>query len=398
MSLVNETMLGLGKAPSVIRETFEYGRARAAAIGRENVYDYSLGNPSIPAPAEVTDTLLCLLEKESPVALHGYTSAPGDPAARTAVAEDLNRRFDAGLAPENIYMTCGAAASLTCTLNALVRPGDEVIVLAPYFPEYRVFVEKAGATLVTVMTTPGSFQPDAGALEAALTGRTKAVIINSPNNPTGAVYTEASLRAMADCLRRFSEKRGEPVFLISDEPYRELFYGEEKPAWVPHLYDAAVVCYSFSKSMSLPGERIGYVAVSPKVPQAKDVFAAVCGAGRALGFVCAPSLMQKMVAKCPSAVSDVAAYRRNRDLLFSALSEDGFSCVPPDGAFYLFVRSPEADAAAFAAKAREFELLLVPSDSFGCPGYVRLSYCVDEEMIRRSLPAFRRLAEVYGLR
>ena len=397
MSLVNETMLGLGKAPSVIRETFEYGRARAAEIGRENVFDFSLGNPSIPAPAEVTDTLRRLLAEESPVTLHGYTSAPGDPAARRAVAEDLNRRFDAGLTPGGIYMTCGAAASLTCTLHALVRPGDEVIVLAPYFPEYRVFAEKAGAKLVTVMTEPGSFQPDPTALAAALSAKTKAVILNSPNNPTGAVYTEASLRALTDCLRRFSEERGEPVFLLSDEPYRELVYGAEKPVWIPHLYDATVVCYSFSKSMSLPGERIGYVAVSPKVPYADEVFAAVCGAGRALGFVCAPSLMQKMVAECPSAVSDTAAYRRNRDLLFSALSEDGFACVPPDGAFYLFVRSPEPDAAAFAARAREFELLLVPSDSFGCPGYVRLAYCVDEEMIRRSLPAFRRLAESYGL-
>ena len=397
MANINRAMLRLGQAPSVIRETFEYGNARARQIGRKNVFDFSLGNPSVPAPERVTDTLRKLLADCPPVSLHGYTSAPGDLPTRRAVAEDLCRRFSADLTEANIYMTCGAAASLTCTLHALVQPGDEIVVPAPFFPEYRVFAEAAGAVLVPVPPVPGSFQIDVPALRRCLSDKTKAVIVNSPNNPTGVVYTREVLTELSDALTAFSAQRGAPVYLLSDEPYRELVYDGAEVPYLPSLYAATIVCYSYSKSLSLPGERIGYVAVPTSVPDWQEIFAAVCGAGRALGFVCAPSLMQKMIAACTDAACDMAAYRLNRDLLYGALTDCGFSCVHPDGAFYLFVRAPEEDAAAFCRKARQYELLLVPSDSFGCPGYVRLAYCVSTDMIRRSLPAFRQLAESYGL-
>ena len=395
---LNESMKHLGKVRSVIRDTFEYGNRRAAEIGRENVFDFSLGNPSIPAPAEVNDALLDLIGNTDSVALHGYTSAPGAMDVRCAVAEDINRRFSAGVTADDIYMTCGAAASLTVSIHALACPGDEFVAIAPFFPEYRVFVEAAGATLSVVPADTERFQIDFDALERTLNDRTKAVIINTPNNPSGAVFTEETITRLCDLLRRASERRGEPIWLISDEPYRELVYDESlRVPYLINCYDYTLVCYSFSKSLSLPGERIGYIVVSNRVPEHRDVFAAVAGAGRALGFVCAPSMMQQVIARCLGKTSDLSAYRRNRDLLYSALCGYGFTCVPPDGAFYLFVKSPEPDASAFCAAAREYELLLVPSDSFGCPGYVRIAYCVSEDMIRRSLPAFEKLAARYGL-
>ena len=397
---INESMMRLGQVRSVIRETFEYGNKRAKEIGRENVFDFSLGNPSVPAPPAVQEALKGLLDGD-PVSLHGYTSAQGAEATRTAIAEDLNKRFGSrvGIGKDDLYMTCGAAASLTVSLHALVNPGDEVVVVAPFFPEYRVFAEKAGAVLRVVPADREAFQIDFDALRGILNEKTKAMIVNSPNNPTGALLSPKTLQTLCDLLRERSETYGHPIFLLSDEPYRELVYDPQ--AEVPYLtslYDHTLVCYSYSKSLSLPGERIGYIAVCNRMPERDEVYAAVCGAGRALGFVCAPSLMQAVLPLITGAASDLETYRINRDLLYDALTSLGFRCVRPDGAFYLFVETPEPDANAFCEKAREFELLLVPSDSFGCEGYVRISYCVSTEQIRRSLSAFAGLAAAYGIK
>lgn len=395
---LNEQMIQLGQVRSVIRETFEYGNRRAAEIGRENVFDFSLGNPSIPSPPIFTQTLEKLLREEDPVTLHGYTSAPGAPETRTAIADFINCRYAAGLDADDIYMTCGAAASLTISLRALCNPGDEVVIIAPFFPEYRVFIESVGAKAVVVEADTKRFQINLKALAECVNRRTKAVIINTPNNPTGVVLDEETITRLCALLRERSSQYGSPIYLITDEPYRALVYNED--VYLPYLineYTHTLVCTSFSKSLSLPGERIGYIAVSNRMIQHRDVYSAICGAGRALGYVCAPSLMQRAIIPCLDVTADLNAYRENRDLLYHALTEYGYECIPPDGAFYLFVRALEEDAKAFCRRAREFELLLVPSDSFGCTGYVRISYCVTNEMIRRSLPAFRALADAYRM-
>lgn len=392
-----EKMCALGKKSSVIREIFEYGRKRKAAIGAENVFDFSLGNPSVPAPAIVTETLNRLITETPAAALHAYTSAPGADDVRRAIASYISETYGAPAVPERVYMTVGAAASLTITLTALVEEGDEVAVPVPFFPEYRVFVERTGARFVPFASREGDLQIDRAALEKAINPRTKAVIVNSPNNPSGAVLSEESLRLLAKVLTERSQAYGHPIYLISDEPYRELTYGGVAVPWLPLIYKNTIVCYSFSKSLSLPGERIGYIFVSPEAEESADLFAAVCGAGRALGFVCAPSLFQYLVKDCLGKTADVSIYETNRDLLYTALTEMGFEVVKPDGAFYLFMKTPVADAAAFCEKAKEWELLLVPSDDFGCPGYVRISYCVTTEQCKRALPAFRALAEAYQL-
>lgn len=393
--MINQKMLGLGTKRSAIRELFEYGKARKAQIGAENVFDFSIGNPSVPAPEILTETLCELIGTGDPVALHGYTSAQGDASVRAAVAAVEQERTQMRIDPNLIYMTCGAAASLTVTLHAIVNPGDEVIVLAPYFPEYRVFVEKAGAILREVPCLEGSFRIDFEALSQAISPRTKAVILNSPNNPTGAVASAEDLAKLGALLEEKEGDSDSEIFLICDEPYRALVYGDATVPFVPDFYHRTVVCYSYSKALSLPGERIGYILVPTELPGAEAVYAAVCGAGRALGFVCAPSLMQFAVAKCGNATADVSVYETNRNLLSEALGEMGYSITPPDGAFYLFVKALEEDAAAFCERAKQFELLLVPSDSFGVKGYVRISYCVSTEQIRASLPAFRALYESY---
>lgn len=390
-------MLSLGKAPSVIRETFEYGNRRAAEIGRENVFDFSLGNPSVPAPESVHDTIRRLLDETDSVQLHGYTSAVGAEPTRAAIASDINKRFGTGITAQDIYMTCGAAASLTVTLHAILCPGDTCMTFAPFFPEYRVFVESAGAKLVAVPADLEHFQMNLDAFAKLVTPETKAIIINTPNNPTGVVYTEENLNAFCDLLRAKEQEYGHPIYLLADEPYRELIYDDTTAVpYLPNLYDDTFVCYSFSKSLSLPGERIGYIVVSPKMADNRNVYAAVCGSGRALGFVCAPSLAQRVVAENLGKTGDLSIYRKNRDLLYQALTEYGYRCIYPDGAFYLWVQALEPDANAFCQKARDYELLLVPSDSFGCEGYVRIAYCVTTEMIERSLPAFKKLAESYG--
>lgn len=392
--MLNEKMMGLGSRRSVIREIFEYGKKRKAEIGEANVFDFSLGNPSVPTPAAVTAALERIIKETDPVRLHGYTSAQGDMAVRTKIAESIEKRFGFPANKDLIYMTCGAAASLTVTLNALINSGDEVIIPAPFFPEYRVFAENAGAHVVTVMCREPDFQLNIKAIESAVTKKTKAIIINSPNNPTGAVFSPDTVKALSDMLDKKQAEYGTDIYIIADEPYRELSYGAEVP-YIPKYYANTVVCYSYSKSLSLPGERIGYIFIPEDAADCRKLYAAVCGAGRALGFVCAPSLMQYTVAECTDVLPDVSAYKKNRDLLFGALTDYGYEAVPPDGAFYLFVKSPEPDANAFCEKAKKYELLLVPSDDFGCKGYVRISYCATAEQIEKSLPAFKALIEEY---
>lgn len=395
--MINENMRGLGAKRSVIRELFEYGKARKAEIGDENVFDFSLGNPSVPSPEAVNATLKNLLETRDPAQLHAYTSAQGDAGVRQAIADYLNRTYRADVTGDCLYLTAGAAASLTVSLTAILNPDDEVILLAPFFPEYRVFVERTGARVVPVLCRTDDFQPDLAALEAAITPRTRAIIVNSPNNPTGAVLTEENATRLCDVLRKASDRIGQPIYLIADEPYRELAYGDVKVPYLTNLYDNTLACYSFSKSLSLPGERIGYVLVSPRAENFTALYQAVCGAGRALGFVCAPSLFQYMIPSVLGLTADLTVYDTNRRLLYGALTEYGFDVVRPDGAFYLFVRAPGGDANAFCEAAKKYELLLVPSDDFGCEGFVRIAYCVTTEQIERSLPAFRALAASYRL-
>ena len=393
--MISSKMLELGKKSSVIREIFEYGLKRKAEIGAENVFDFSLGNPSVPAPQKVTDIMTRLIEETPAEVLHGYTSGPGDMRVRTKIAEYIKGKYgvnaDAGL----VYMTCGAAASLTITLNAIVEDGDEVIAFAPFFPEYRVFVEQTGAKLVIVSCKKEDLQIDFEALEKSITKNTKAVIINSPNNPSGVIVPEKDIVKLAQLLDNKQKEYGKEIFLISDEPYRELVFTGEKVAYIPSYYSNSVVCYSYSKALSLPGERIGYIFVSPEMKDARDVFAAVCGAGRALGNVCAPRLMQYVISECLDDTADVSIYEKNRNLLYNALTDIGYTVIKPDGAFYMFVKSLEEDANAFYERAKKFDLLIVPSDSFGVEGFVRISYCVDTNLIKRSLPAFKALYEDY---
>ena len=392
--MINNKMLELGQKRSVIREIFEYGNKRRAQIGAENVLDFSLGNPSIPAPDAVNETMIKLLQDTNPVKLHGYTSAQGSPEVRKTIAESINKRFNINANHDLLYMTCGAAASLTICLNAIINQGEEVIALAPFFPEYTVFAEKAGAKLVVVKCRESDFQIDFSALEDAINNNTKAIIINSPNNPTGVVFSKETIEKLAELLNKKQKEFTKQIFIICDEPYRELAYDVEVP-YIPQFYDNTLVCYSYSKSLSLPGERIGYIFVSPKVEECNNVYAAICGAGRALGYVCAPSLLQLTVKDCVDLTSDISVYKQNRDLLYNALTEYGYTAAKPDGAFYLFVKSPEKDANAFCERAKKYELLLVPSDSFGFEGYVRISYCVSTEQIKKSLPCFKSLIDEY---
>ncbi|MEA5151941.1 MAG: pyridoxal phosphate-dependent aminotransferase [Oscillospiraceae bacterium] len=393
--MLPEKSLAWGRTKSCIRELAAYCGRRKAEIGAENVFDFSLGNPSVPAPPCVAEAMEEALRLDS-ASLHGYTPAAGLPGFRRAIAEDLNARFGAGVSADMIYVTCGAAAGLAACMHGLLLPGEELVAFAPFFPEYRVFAESAGGALVTVPPLP-DMQPDLDALERAVGEKTRAVIVNTPNNPSGAVLPAASLRRLGDILRAAEAKYGRAIYLISDEPYRELVYDGAPADCVFKYYDDAIICYSFSKSLSLPGERVGYLAVGSAMADGQDVFDAISGAARGCGYVNAPSSMQRVIEKCLGRTADISVYRRNRDLLYSGLTALGFDCVHPGGAFYLFMRSPEADAKAFSERAKKYELALVPSDDFGIEGYVRLAYCVPEEMIRRSLPAFAALARDYRL-
>ena len=392
--MVSKRMLGLGTARSVIRELFEYGNQRAAVVGRENVFDFSLGNPSVPAPAQVNETAIRILQ-EQPDLIHCYTSAQGDAAARQRFADSLNRRFGGDYTADQFYITVGAAASLCCVFNGLACPEDEFIVFAPYFPEYRVFIEGAGAKMVLISPDVEHFQINFADFEKAITPHTKGVVVNSPNNPSGVVYSQETLERLARVLQTKEQEYGHPIYLISDEPYREIvFHGKTAP-WIPHLYKDTIVCYSFSKSLSLPGERLGYVLVPGQVTDAKEVYAAVAGAGRSLGYVNAPSLFQQVTSLCCDLTSDLSVYERNCARLVSALREMGYQMVEPDGAFYLFPRTLEPDDMAFSERAKQYDLLLVPGSGFGAPGHFRLAYCVQPEMIERALPKFKELADSY---
>lgn len=391
---INEKSYAYGAQKSSIREIAAYGAQRKAEIGAENVYDFSLGNPSIPAPDAVRASIERSLELP-PAQLHGYTPAPGLPVAREAVAASLNRRFGTSYAAGDVYLTCGAAASLSISFNAVVNPGDEVIVIAPYFPEYRVWIETAGATCVEVMADASTFQIDVAAVASAVNERTKAVVINSPNNPVGSVYAERNLRDLAAALSDAEKRLGTQIYLVADEPYREITYGADVP-WVPSIYDRTIVCYSYSKSLSLPGERIGWVLVPNTNPDHDRLVLAIAGAGRKLGFVCAPVLFQRVVIDCIDEPSDVEAYAENRRALTEGLSALGYEFIEPQGAFYLWVKALEPDASAFFERAKSFELLPVPSDSFGCPGWVRVGYCVSRDTIVNSMPAWKKLADSYN--
>ena len=393
--MINERAYDLGSAPSAIRELFAYGVKRKAEIGDDKVFDYSIGNPSVPAPQRVADSINSQM-KMSPVELHAYSQSSGISEVRDAIAASIARRFDIPAKGGHVYMTVGAAASITICLGAITVPGEEIIVPTPYFPEYKVWIETMGCKIVEVPAQVPSFQLDVDAMGAAMTEKTAAVIINSPNNPVGAVYTRENLEALAAMLTKKSEEFGHPIYLISDEPYREITYGCEVP-YVPCIYPRTLVCYSYSKSLSLPGERVGYVYVSDTMDaaEADRVFNAVSGAGRAHGYICAPVMFQRVAADCVDEPSDVAAYAENRRILTEGLDKLGYEYVQPDGAFYLWVRALEPDAKAFSNKAKEHELLLVPSDSFGVGGWVRMSYCIAKETIENSMPALAALKADY---
>lgn len=391
--MFNNDMYKLGSKRSVIRELFEYGKKRVEKEGADSVFDFSLGNPNVPAPPCVKEALLSLAESSSDI--HGYTSAQGDASVRNAIANHIQSEFGANVRADNIYMTCGAAASLCITLRALCESGDEFVIIAPYFPEYKVFIEAQGGKVVVAKYDEQTFQIDFDSLEQCLSPRTKAVIVNSPNNPSGTIYSEQTIRRLASLLKDKSSAYAHSVFVISDEPYRELAYDGVEVPYIMNYYDDSIVCYSYSKSLSLPGERIGYIAVNPKARRSEDLYLAICGAGRALGYVCAPSTYQRVVEKCVNALPDLSAYERNRNLLYNALTEIGYDCVHPDGAFYMFVKALEADANAFSENAKKFGLLLVSGDDFGAQGYVRIAYCVSYETIERSIPAFEKLYNEY---
>lgn len=392
----NEKSYALGSKRSIIREIFEYSKTRASQIGAENVFDFSLGNPSVQPPEEVLSAIKELITLDNQTLLHGYTSAQGDLSVRTTVAENINTRFNLNLSPNNIYMTCGAAASLSICLKAVVNEGDECIVFAPFFTEYRVFVQNAQGKLI-ISNPDENLQIDIADFESKITKKTKAVIINSPNNPSGVVYTEENIKAVCEILEKKQKEYNSVIYLIADEPYRELVYGDVLVPYLMNYYDNTLVCYSYSKSLSLPGERIGYIAVNPKMIDSNNVYLAVCGAGRSLGYVCAPSMFQQVVKKCINAKVNIDAYKKNRDLLYNSLVEFGYDCVRPDGAFYLFVKSPDNDAFSFYEKAKNKEILVVPCDDFGIKGYVRIAYCVDYDRIKNSLNGFESLAKEFGL-
>ena len=393
--MVSEKMRELGTKKSTIREIFEYGRKRAQEVGEENICDFSLGNPNVPAPDFIKQAVLAIMTEMEPQAVHGYTIAPGNPAVRETLAASINERFGTHFSGRNLFMTAGAAAAITVCFKALAEEGDEFIAFAPFFPEYRCFVESVGANLRVVPAKTEDFQIDFVALEERLSPRTKGVIVNSPNNPSGSVYSEKTIKELAALLRRKQQEYDHPIFLISDEPYREIAYGCEVP-YITKYYENTLVCYSYSKSFSLAGERIGYIVVPDEVADFSSVYGAVAGAARVLTHVNAPSLWQLVVARCARLSSDITAYEKNGTMLYEGLVRAGFSCVKPQGAFYLFPRSLEEDDYAFCERAKKYDLLLVPGTDFGCPGHFRASYCIKEQTIERSLPLFEKLAKEYG--
>jgi aspartate aminotransferase len=393
--MVNEKMYELGAKKSTIRAIFEYGRKRAAEVGEENIFDFSLGNPNVPAPDFIKEAVIDIMNELPPQAIHSYTIAPGNPQVRETLAADINRRFGTHFTMNNLFMTSGAAASITICFKALAERDDEFVIAAPFFPEYRPFVESTGARLVVVPAQPVDFQINFDLFEKALTPHTKGVIVNSPNNPSGAVYSEETIKRLASLLTRKEKEYGHPIFIISDEPYREIAYEGCEVPYIPLYYRNTLVCYSYSKSFSLPGERIGYIVVPSEVTDFAKLYPAIAGAARVLTHVNAPSLWQLVVARCAGKPSDIEPYRTNGEMLYKGLIEAGFTCVRPQGAFYLFPKCLEDDDYAFCERAKKYDLLIVPGTDFGCPGYFRASYCINRDTIRRSLPLFKKLADEY---
>lgn len=393
--MINQKMYELGTKKSTIRTIFEFGRKRAAEVGEENIYDFSLGNPNVPTPEYVKAAAIDILTNMEPSAVHGYTVAPGNPEVRKALAASVNKRFGTDFTANNFFITAGAAAAITISFKALAEKDDEFITFAPFFPEYRAFVESVGGKLAVVKAQPADWQIDFAAFRQLINEHTKAVIVNSPNNPSGAVYSEATIKELAAILQKKQQEYGHPIFIIADEPYREIaFEGYEVP-YIPDYYENTLVCYSYSKSFSLPGERIGYIVVPDAVTDFGKVYGAIAGAARVLTHVNAPSLWQLVIGRCADKPSDISTYVKNGQLLYNGLIEAGFECVKPQGAFYLFPKCLEEDDYAFCERAKKYDLLLVPGTDFGCPGYFRAAYCIKTETIEKSLPLFKKLAAEY---
>ncbi|WP_303841528.1 pyridoxal phosphate-dependent aminotransferase [Selenomonas ruminantium] len=393
--MVNQKMYELGTKKSTIRTIFEFGRKRAAEVGEENVYDFSLGNPNVPTPDFIKEAAVDILTHMEPSAIHGYTVAPGNPQVRKALADSINSRFGMNITEKNLFMTAGAAASITICFKALFQPEDEYITFAPFFPEYRAFVESVGGKLVVVPAQPEDWQIDFAAFEKLVTNHTKAVIVNSPNNPSGAVYSAETIKKLAEILQAKEKEYNHPIFIIADEPYREIAFDGYTVPYIPKYYANTLVCYSYSKSFSLPGERIGYIVVPDSVENFEKVYGAIAGAARVLTHVNAPSLWQLVVGRCADKPSDISTYVKNGQLLYQGLIDAGFECVKPQGAFYLFPKCLEDDDYAFCKRAQKYDLLLVPGTDFGCPGYFRAAYCIKTETIEKSLPLFKKLAAEY---
>ena len=395
--MISEKMKGYVQNSSVIRAMFEEGKKMAAIYGADHVYDFSLGNPNVPAPNAVKEAIIDIVTNEDPVLVHGYMSNSGFEDVRTKIAELLNGQYGTSYTFNNLVMIVGAAGGMNVFFKTLLNAGDEVVTFSPYFGEYRAYVSNFDGVLVEVQTDPVTFEPDPKALAAAVTPKTKAVILNSPNNPTGVVYSEECIREIARLLEEKQKEYGTTIFIFSDEPYREIVYGEYKVPWIPNYYRNTVVGYSYSKSLSLPGERIGYLVLPSEIDDADDMISAANVANRILGFVNAPSLQQRVVAKCLNEKTDVDFYAENRQMLMDGLREAGYTFVEPQGAFYLWLKSPEEDERAFVAKCKEKQILIVPGSSFGCAGWTRVAYCVSHETVKNSLPGFREVAASYGL-
>lgn len=394
--MLSKEVLELSKQHSVIRDIFEFGMQRAKIVGAENVFDFSIGNPSVPAPKEVDETAARFLKENNPIDVHGYTSNAGIIEVRERIANSLNRRFGTNYTANNIFMTIGAAAALGICFKSLVDgPEDEIITFAPYFPEYQVYAKGAGCKLTVVPADTSSFQINFDALEEALNQHTKAVLINSPNNPSGVVYSEGTIQKLADLLEKKQKEYGHSIYIITDEPYREIVYDGFEVPYVPHYYKNTLVGYSFSKSLSIPGERIGYIVAPSEAEDYENLMAVFIASGRLLSYVSVPTLYQKVVGECVDLTSDLSVYQKNKDLFYHALVDMGYECVEPGGAFYLFPKALEEDAAAFCEKAKKYDLLIVPGDSFGCPGHVRISYCVPTQRIEKALPLFQKLMDEY---
>jgi len=394
--MISDKMLELTKKNSVIRAMFEEGNRLAAIHGRENVYDFSLGNPNIPSPPAVNNAIIDIVSQEDPIALHGYMSNVGYPAVRDAIAKSLNTRFETSFTESNIIMSCGAAGGLNVVLKTLLNPGDEVVVISPFFVEYGNYVSNFGGELVIVPASRFDFQPDADTVRKAITPKTKAIILNSPNNPTGVVYTKDTIKQIAAVLEERAFEYGAPIYLISDEPYRELTYDGIEVPFLTKFYRNTIICYSWSKSLSLPGQRIGYIAIPSLIDNYELIIDAASIATRILGYVNAPALIQRVVAACLFERTDINAYDTNRKLLYEGLKELGFEAVYPQGAFYLWIKT-SIDDKEFVEAAKKYNILLVPGSAFTCPGYARIAYCVSKEKIESSLPAFKKLANDLGL-